>query len=348
MQDMTKPAEFYREFADFKGISYPEFTAFLKKEVAEHGLPLEEVSEGEMRCVTPIGSFSVFSETGHIRLAVEAERQDFLEMIREGLVEHLHHHMPEVSKTLRWSSAIPSGSLPVNFRFTEAVSVTPVGEHFLRVKLKGADLEPFADGPMHFRIVLPQPGDDAPEWPHVNENGRVIWPEGDKALHRPVYTTRFIDAEAGVLEFDVFVHEGGRATTWAQSLQAGDQVAIIGPGGGTLVTAPHMLPAGDETAYPGLARLLDNLAEDVRGDVVLYGENPGAYPLPDHPGFNVKYLKRGEDDFVAELKAYKLPEGEVYLWIAGEKGDAQPLRAHFRESCGVSTQLSYIAGFWNA
>lgn len=94
---------------------------------------------------------------------------------------------------------------------------------------------------MHFRLVYPKLAGQVPLWPQINSEGRTIWPDGDDELLRPVYTVRQFDMQAQTLDFDVFLHDGGRTTDWAKGVGIGAKVGLLGPSGGGVPEADFML-----------------------------------------------------------------------------------------------------------
>lgn len=255
----------------------------------------------------------------------------------------------EPTPQLVWPNVPEMCSCPPNFNFAKTVSVTPVGTSFLRVRVAADNLSRFTPDVLHFRVVLPAAGDSNPTWPSIGANGQTEWPKGDKALHRPVYTIRGIDVEAGWLEFDAFVHEGGRVTEWAQSLRADHAEQVIGlsgPAGRGVPTASDILLAGDETAFPAIARIMAGTDRPKTGEVFLYSdvqdydfEVPAGYTLhrvsPSH----------GAEHFVERFT--KTPRSDdSFVWFGGEKSMTQTLRAHFHDTCGVSKDASYISAYW--
>lgn len=103
------------------------------------------------------------------------------------------------------------------------------------------------------------------------------------------YTVRASRCSAPEPEIDVdFVLHfdgdgvGGPASTWAAAARPGDRVTVIGPNAVHCVTAEsyggiewrpglaqHVLLAGDETAVPAIASILENLPEDFTGHALL-------------------------------------------------------------------------------
>ena len=70
-----------------------------------------------------------------------------------------------------------------------------------------------------------------------------------------------MDPAALELDVDVVLHDGGVASDWAAGAEAGDEVAVSGPGRGYAVDAdaPAFLLGGDETAIPAISQLLEVL-----------------------------------------------------------------------------------------
>ena len=252
---------------------------------------------------------------------------------------------------MRWSNGPAEGALPPNFAFVQVRDVSELGPNFLRVTLQGEDLSKHQDAAIHFRLVIPPEG-VAPEWPTVAANGSVVWPDGAGAPHKPVYTTRSIDHAANTLVMDVYVHEGGRVTDWARGHlgKPGAQrvVGLLGPSGGGLLHAEHVLMASDETGFPAAARLLENLPAGVTGDVLLEAENGAecAYPITVPDGMTLTWLSRSAGQTLGEAALDALPQHATSkIWFAGERGQARALRDAAKTAGREAGDLR-ISGFW--
>jgi NADPH-dependent ferric siderophore reductase len=331
------------------GLAFAAMRMVMLHEAREHDLP---VLEDNGSCITLQAHYGIYNFTegaGGIGVTVSAAQPDWLYMLKDAFLEHLAHSVPELAKTIRWSDAVMAGSLPPNFHFVTVQSVKPVGAAFLRVRVRGSDLTSFQEDAIHFRVVLPPAGHGDVEWPYVAENGATVWPKGDKALHRPVYTTRWIDHEAGLMDFDVFLHEGGRVTEWAQNLQPGERVGITGPGGGGVPDTGSILLYADETAFPAAARILEALPADTKGHATFLAEDGAwcAYPVTAPSGVSVTWVSHADGVSLADLALaawQDLPEH--YLWFACEKTDVQRVRAAFKAAGGDASK-AYIAAYWS-
>lgn len=237
--------------------------------------------------------------------------------------------------------------MPVNFSSAKIISVTRLSPGFIRLRLAGAGLARLGqDDSIHFRLVQPPSGSTAAIWPHVGERGQTVWPGGDMTLRRPVYTTRRIDPQAGWLETDLFLHPGGRTTAWALAVRPGDPVGLMGPSGGGVPQGRRLIFAGDETAYPALARFLETLAGSARGQVWLLGRTAD-YPLPETGGFTILHRPGGESQLAAMLENDPARVTDS-LWVAGERSMIEPLRLLSAEKILPSGLSTHVSAFWTA
>ncbi|MFY2823531.1 siderophore-interacting protein [Ruegeria sp. MALMAid1280] len=315
----------------------------------ESDLPVVENSDTRVTIEAGHGHLSFAAVSDGIRVTVMAEHQDWLFMLKEGFVEQLDQFMPGIAEKIRWSDAQKSGELPPNFHFATVQSVRPVGTAFVRVRVQADGLSSFQEDAIHFRIVLPSENNDLVEWPYVSENGTTVWPKGEKALHRPVYTTRWIDHATGLMDFDVFLHEGGRVTEWVGTVQEGTQVALVGPGGGGVPGTNRIVMFADETALPAVARILEALPADTLGHVTVQAENGAdcAYPLTAPSGVSVTWLAPDSGESLADLGIIALETfPNHFLWFACEKAQAQKVRAVYKK-LNRDPSRAYIAAYWN-
>ncbi|MEM9971198.1 MAG: siderophore-interacting protein, partial [Pseudomonadota bacterium] len=261
--------------------------------------------------------------------------------------------MPEVAAAMRWSDTDGVGGLPPNFSFVRARDVAPLGPNFLRVTLEGEDLSAHQNDSIHFRLVQPPEGGEA-EWPWVAPNGSIKWPDGDSAPHKPVYTARAVDYAANTMLVDIYIHDGGRTTEWAQGLLSGMRdrqvVGLLGPSGGGILEADRVLMATDETGFPAAARILENLPDGTTGDLYLEAEN-GAdcdYSFEVPPGLSVTWFARAKGDTLARVTTEALAaHAGSKVWFAGERSQARDVR-EAAKSAGWEPKELRVSGFWTA
>ncbi|WP_199262147.1 siderophore-interacting protein [Paracoccus binzhouensis] len=342
---ITPLPEFQSE-ALLPGQDFAPIERLIRAEAEEHGLDLHSGHGRSIWCQVELGEFGARKRGDGVLVFARAHRPEWLPAIQQAIAEHLAHHLPAAA-ALRWPSAIDAGKPPANFSLARVVSVRRLCADFLRLRLAAPDLHRFAgEDSIHFRLVLPAPGDKAPQWPHLGANGQIAWPGGDKALHRPVYTLRHIDAGAGWLELDIFEHAGGRTAGWARMAQPQQPAGLIGPSGGGIPQAARLFLAGDETAYPALARILESRAGTAGGEVFLLGRHAD-YPLPRPQGFRIRHLPGGTAALAALLHE-RPPAAGSYLWMAAEKSAIAALRRLVFDRLGHDRTRSHLSAYWSA
>lgn len=331
------------------GLAFKAMQMVMLHEAKERGLTVVENGETRLSIQTEHGLFGFEDAGDGIAVAIHSARPEWLYMLKERLMERVSHALPDAVRGLRWSGTDQAGSLPPNFHFATIQSVFPVGTAFLRVRASLPDLSSFGDAAIHFRLVLPPDGIDEVEWPTIAENGSTIWPTGEKTLHRPVYTVRAIDRTAGTFDFDVFLHDGGRVTDWAKTVEPETRIGIMGPVGGGIPVTRRMLIYADETAFPAVARILESLPYDAHGHVTLLARDGAycTYPLTAPQGVSVTWY--GHDDAVnlADLAlTTRANFQDHFLWFACEKSDVLRVRAAYKESQSDPAK-AYISAYWS-
>jgi len=222
----------------------------------------------------------------------------------------------------------------------------------LRARRQGEDLSSYGESAIHFRLVLPAPRTAGPHWPTVAANGSILWPDGPNAPHRPVYTARLVDHGRNSLVTDIFVHPGGRTTEWAQDLMANNRarqvIGLVGPSGGGLMLADHVLMASDETGFPAAARILENLPDTARGEVLLEAEygSDCDYPIEAPPGVDLIWLARSRGDHLGRATLDRLADHPgAKVWFAGERAQATEVRSTAKAQGWEAGDLR-VSGFW--
>ncbi len=347
---MTAIIESFQSEAIISGASYLDLKDIVIEKASYFGFEYEELAELQKIRVKLLTSEVSFSNKGeHVGLSLTATNLNSLCIMKEFIHNRLLDTMPKASQSLTWLDGQKAGDLPKNFRFASVLSSKKLGLNFIRVRLQAQNLEDFSKHQIHFSFVLPKIDEKSPLWPVVDKQGRTVWPKGEKKLHRATYTVIHLDLQAGWFEVDVFVHEGGRTNQWASQAQPGDIIGITGPSGRALPNcAQKMLIAGDETAYPAIARLINILPSTSQGSVVLVGNGLIDYPMPVHDNFSVKHVDRTSDyeEFTQSLKTVPQVDSDTQVWLACESKEIQAVRNHFYTEIGIDKKSSYIAGFW--
>lgn len=279
-------------------------------------------------------------------------------------------------------------------------AVTDVTPSFRRFTFGGPDLADYGDPGLDQRIKVVFPTEVAGlEAMPTDEDWYTRWRELDEA-HRPpfrTYTTRAVRNDVAEVDIDMVAHEVlGPASAWIDRASVGDEVLIFAPTTAHTgvsfgidfvppATTGRFLLAGDETAAPAIAVILEQLPPTARGVVVLEvpAEGDEAY-LPQHPGFISRVAARGGgprhghlQTAVVEAAAELVPPGHgaeveeididegilwevprtakggaalksapLYAWLAGEAGAIKALRRHLVSEHGVDRRAVAFMGYW--
>lgn len=272
---------------------------------------------------------------------------------------------------------------------------------FLRVTFTGDDLDAFEDTgwDQRIKLVLPLPGSGvdhmpaAPDW-------YMRWRDLPEERRNPIrtYTVRYVRPAVREVDIDVVLHgDGGPAARWAQTVRPGDIACLVGPDaeaggphGGIEFHTPDdarpLLLAGDETAVPAVAAIVERLPRDARGEVLLeVPESGDALEFAAPAGLRVTWLARdgaahgsrlvpAVTEAAARLLAkapvlagvgggaplddidvdseilWEVPEegagGDLYAWLAGEAGMIKTLRRHLVSERGVDRKAVAFMGYW--
>lgn len=262
--------------------------------------------------------------------------------------------------------ARPTTVHPIALRELEVVRVSDITPGMRRVTLTGAQLDAheLAGGVRQrafvstgfdddIRLFFPYPGETEPVLPAVKDGG-ISFPKERKVLAK-AYTVRSYDPATRELDVDFVRHGVGVATTWAYRARPGDRVHIAGPSVslGLPGGLDWMLVAGDETALPAIARLLDELPADARGQVFIeIAEDAHRQELRGLPGVDVSWLPRNGAEAGATsllldaVRGASWWDGDAFAWIAGEQATVRDLRRHLIEDRGLDKTRIDFTGYW--
>lgn len=290
--------------------------------------------------------------------------------------------------------------LPTSRFFRARVTaITDLTPSFRRFTFHSDDLADYGDPgfDQRIKIVFPTAALSVDDMP-TGDDWYTRWRELPEAQRPPfrTYTTRYVRGDRREVDIDMVAHDVlGPASDWIARATVGDEVLIYAP------TTAHtgvsygidfvpparserILLAGDETAAPAIAVILEQLPPDARGVVVVEVPHPGdtAY-LPVHPGFDYRVAARDDDrhaHLVAGVEATAaaiVPAGRgaeveeididhdilwevprtakggaalksapLYAWLAGEAGAIKALRRHLVSGLGVDRRAVAFMGYW--
>lgn len=291
-----------------------------------------------------------------LKVRVEAEDHGDLQMLRSVFATHIVEFAEE-PLAIAWTGQARDGAAFAHFREIRLLSATDLTPHLRRLRFSGADLGRFAsDADLHVRLYVPPAGLAEPEWPRPGPDGRTVWPPDERRPAMRYYTIRSIDVARGTLDIDFVMHaDAGPGSAFAETAKAGDVLGMVGPIGRNVGPASWHLLAGDETALPAIARMLDGFSPDARGAAIVEVAGPEEeIPLTMPPGFALRWLHRDDapagsrERLFSALREVAFPEGaDPFVWIGCEFQLAKALRRHFEKERGLPRERHLIVGYWS-
>lgn len=296
---------------------------------------------------------------------------------------------------------------PYVLALAEVQAVEQVSPNFIRITFGGADLDEFGTPGDVFdaRIKLIFP--PSPEVvPPLDRDADDWWaaflavPEEERGSMRTYSIRELRTTGSGtqvVVDFVLHLQPGltGPASTWASTAEIGRKLFLIGPRRGRedrggIEYAPGdagaVLLAGDETAAPAIARILEDAPRDLRGTAFIEVPVPAdVLPIDAPIGVDVHWLPRAADqlhgaelipavlsflgDESAEVEVRDIETEELlwetpaysalgeqidasasaaerYFWIAGESGVVTTLRRHLVKDLGIDRSQVAFMGYW--
>lgn len=232
-------------------------------------------------------------------------------------------------------------------RLLEVRRVERLTPGMARITLGGAELDGFRYGAPddHVKVFFPEPGAELPVMPTLGEDGLEPPPPGSPLPVYRDYTIRHLRPEARELDIDFVLHEHGPGGSWAARAKPGQRVGILGPRGSNVVpyTFDWYLLGADETALPALAAWLEQLPADAT--VIAFAEVAAeSERQPLHRAVTWLFRDRGES-LAAAVQKEVLPDGDGYVWIAGEATGLKPIRRELRGR-GLNRKWMEIDGYW--
>jgi len=295
----------------------------IKARAIERSLPFQETPEGQVLTL-PLGKLVAIRERNGLRLTLYAEDEMKLHLLQENIDNRLDE--VAIAPDRRWSH-LTAGKAPPSLTFSTVVSCVRISPSYYRISLIGNSLDRFLQNGLHFRLLFP-PDSHKGQWPYISEHGRTEWPGGIAEWHRPVYTTRKFDAKSGILQFDVFSHNGGRVTEWCKTLTAGMNVAIMGPGGEWFPEAKWLALFGDETALPAITRILESIPDSTDAIATIVVPDAGdIQSFTERAGISVRWLTRDKSlTLIDALRELIIPDQDRFVWFASERSEVNQAR----------------------
>lgn len=342
--------------ATLSGTAHPVDVRAMLNAICEHFVEHSDVLREEGRAVLMSRDWTInlTSVDDRLEIVIATASDASLPVTCTMFAEHLFYFAGDEPLSLEWSEPAPKGR-PPGFHEATVVSARNVTSRMRRVVLSVENVTSFIGGNMHVRLLIPPKG-RAPVWPIVQQNGRIGWPEGEDELLMRIYTIRSVDAGTNQVSVDVFQHSAeGIATPgsdFARDAQPGDRLAIMGPGGGGLPDAQTILFAGDESALPAIARMVEEAAPGTLMKAIIEVEDGSEQQDLEERLIGLEWLHRSSyssDDrtsLVDRVKAeVQTTSADTFVWFAGEKSDCREIK-RFLADLKRDRKNQYVAWYW--
>lgn len=162
------------------------------------------------------------------------------------------------------------------------------------------------------------------------------------------YTPVRYNAARNELTLIFALHDGGAASDWAQTLRMGDVVSIGGPRGSMIIPddLDWYLLAGDLTAWPAIARRLEELPEGKPTVVIVQSTHASdALALPRRQGMALRHV-HSSTAMLQAAREVALPAGEGFAWCAGEASSMASLRDLLLNERGLPRSHVKASAYW--
>ncbi|BAN27687.1 siderophore-interacting protein [Caballeronia insecticola] len=243
----------------------------------------------------------------------------------------------------------------LKFRLLQVKRVQALNPHFVRVTFTGDDLEDFVSASFddHVKLFFPQPGESMPAIPQAGPDGPVFDPSKPRPIARD-FTPRRHDRATRELDIEFALHEAGPATAWAAQAKPGQYLGIGGPRGSFVIPTQfdwHLM-IGDETALPAIARRLEELPEGTRvATLIEVADQSARIEFDTRADLYAQWRYRNESEhpggaLLLALRETFVPEGEGYVWAAGEATLMRAVRQLLCTERGIDKRRIRASAYW--
>jgi NADPH-dependent ferric siderophore reductase len=176
------------------------------------------------------------------------------------------------------------------------------------------------------------------------------------------YTPRHFDAATHELTVDFVLHGEGPASTWAAQAQVGQPMLIAGPGRCYSVDAQAqwLLVAGDESAIPAVATILEAVPQSIRTEVLLeVNDAADEFVIaPARANVGIRWLHRAQPiighggsaragvELFSAIGAFQPPAGSGAIYVACEADAMRRIRQHLLVQRALPRAWLTTRGYW--
>ena len=339
-------------------IPFPNVSNYLDaiiESLSAHNMELHPDGDGHA-IQSSFGTAHLLPKREALDLSVEASNPAAFNRLKHdltGLIDFVAHGE---KLEIAWTGDAPGAALPPDLRVLTVRSVRDLTPRMRRISFEGHDLARYAaPDQIHCRLLFQEKGGAEHQWPHLDDNGRIVWPDAGKLASR-IFTIRRIDPAAGTLDIDFVLHGGtGLGTSWAMAATPGDVAGILGPAAHGPKPASWSLLVGDETGLPGIARILEGLPASAKGVALIEVGDVAEEQEIDRPsGFEIRWLHRdgaapGTTTLLADalrLVAFPSDHDALFCWIGAEFSAFRDMRAYLRSEIGLPASRVIAFSHW--
>ncbi len=244
-------------------------------------------------------------------------------------------------------------------RLVTVTAVEDITPTYRRITFTGDDLATFQSlSPQdHIKVALPEPDATSPNLPEQGPDG-LHYPEGRKRPDLRDYTPLRYSQEDKELVVDFVLHGDGPASNWAARAEAGHQVGILGPRGSHIIEDAFdwYLLIGDETVIPSITRHLAEASPEKTYVVFIEVNGPDDEQQFASPAnVEVTWVHRNGarpgtttalEEAVRAFVAGGVPEGESFVFAAGEANGLKGIRRFLLNEAGFDREWTSFSGHW--
>lgn len=314
--------------------------------------------DGSAYVVTfPFGTGRLDAQGGTIVIQAEADDITGLYYMRMAIAGHVKELAGPSTPNIVWTGDGQDIRTPPNFRMVRVLRVEDLTGSLRRVTFAGEDIARFAtDDALHVGLLIPPPGSLLLP-PTVGADGLLVWPEGTDRPAIRRYTIRSCDASAGTLDVDFVLHaDAGPGSAFAARAREGDVIGVAGPMGGSIrPDKDWYLLAGDETALPAIARILEFLPAEKRGIALIEVDDARSeIELRNNTAIEVTWVhRRGGDHETASplaeaVRRIRFPDdlSAAYAWVGCEFADFKAIRSFLRSEVRLPKDQHLVVAYW--
>jgi NADPH-dependent ferric siderophore reductase len=297
------------------------------------------------------------SRGDEVRIDLSAQSLEALYFIRMAVASHIVEFAGDSAPTVVWHGDGTDMEYPPNFRKFEVRAIRNITPHMRRITFHCEDAARYVSmDALHVNLMIQRPGVVEPQWPRIGSNGLICW---EYPVLRPdmrKYTLRTVDTDTGLIDIDFVLHnDAGPGSTYAARARVGDTVGLIGPGGGGLIEADWYLFAGDETALPAIARMLETLPTSARGHAFIeVADESEIQPLNFKASIELHWLFRGVASagtttlLPDAVRSVSFPGSgtHVYVWAGCEFDAFRSIRAYLRGEQKLGKSEHLVVSYW--